>query len=219
MRGPILPDFISTFKDTIADNQLLGTFVLNTKADVMKRNTVACIAEEKLARGFAESAAATLSKLNDGLRVVATEIAHIDTQELPDVRNSEMASALTESLEAIDKLSLKTNARTVRREFLKETLSCGYKVLRPTVNLANMKALAGWATAQAEVAACIALESAGESYAAGAAVRNAEGRGELFPRGGKTAQLLAEARRLFEIANTYWIGYHDEERRLQKEQR
>jgi hypothetical protein len=207
---------ISSFKYIATDNRLLGPFIVSVTANTLVRNTAAAREEEVLTRGLLATSTAKLDKLNAGLNTVRAEIDSIDAQEVPSVRTSELVSALTAGLAAIDELSIKTTARTSRKQFLNDALTCGFKIVRPVLNLTSLKAEAEWATAAAELSACVALESAHEAYEAGAALRNVEGRAELFAPNGKTAKLLAEARQAFGIANSYSIAYSDEQRRLEK---
>jgi hypothetical protein len=204
------------YREIIFDGPQLATWVVRTTQEAKAQATADALAAVATRQASADTAAVVLTELDNGLHNVSLDIDAIAVRLSPAGREADSIAALTDSREGREKRSATRAALVEHKAYLTEIRMSGLKSVRPKAALASHLAQAELATANADHAACVAVECCGLSFTAGATQRAMEGGGVLYPAVGRTADLLAEAKRLYGVASTYWTGYSGERERQER---
>jgi hypothetical protein len=208
---------LNYYREILFNIAQLAPTVAGTTQEAKTQATAHALAEMATRRELAVTAAAAVSELDEGLSSVSLDIDAIAVRLSTAGRDADIREALTDSREGREKRSATRTALEAHRAYLTEIRLSGHRSVRHTVALESSRAQAELASAIADHAACVAIESCGLSFTAGAPQRALEGGiGALYPAVGRTADLLAEAKRLYGVAATLWNGYSQERDRLER---
>jgi hypothetical protein len=208
---------MTQYRDIIFDIRLLSVAVTNTTAEAKAQATANAAAELATRQEGANVTSAAVTALDNGLHNISLDIDALSVPLSPAGREADIMGALTDSREGREKRSATRTALDAHRAYLTEIRLSGHRSVRPTVALESSRAQAELSSAIADHAACVAIEACGLSFAAGTAQRALEGgTGALYPAVGRTADLLAEAKRLYGVASTLWTGCSQERLRLER---